>query len=284
MHQSLKQTRDRIRSIENTKKVTSAMEMVSVAKLNRIDKMFYAMRPYCNGLKSILDGIITSETQTANPFLENRNKKEKFALCLMTSDNGLCGLYNINVMRAAEDFINKNGKANVKLITVGKKGFNYFSNRGLQVLHAYTGLNGRYDQKVCSDVCDILKNLFLSKTVDEVYVAYNRSETGIIYKADVEKFLNIETAHKKDVNYIYEPGFNNILDSIVDKYIVTKMKLIFLEALTLEHSARSIAMRTATDNAKELLEGLILLRNKVRQANITQEILEIISSTEALKG
>ncbi len=285
MPQPLRQIKNRIRSIENTKKVTSVMELVSVSKLNRIEKIRDALRPYQAGLRLLIDSLISSKPEEIdNLFFKNREKK-KLVLCVITSDNGLCGLYNVNIIRAADEFINKNGSDKVKLIVVGKKGLNYFNSKKFKILRAYVGLNGRYDDIISDQICSILKNLFLTGEADEVYVAYSRFEVGAFNKVMVEKFVNIEKpAQGKEIKYIFEPDFESILKEALTKYIIIKMRLIFLEAFSSEHTARSISMHAATDNAKELLEGLILLKNKVRQANITQEIMEIISSVEALKG
>lgn len=280
----LKQIKNRIRGITNTKKVTGAMQMVSMAKLNRIVKLLYTLRPHFLKMESIFHNLICSQAKIISPYLKEKESNGKIALCIIASDNGLCGLYNNNVIRAAEEFIKKIELDKLKLIVVGKKGFNYFKNKGISILHTYIGLNGRYDDIISDEIANILIHLFLSKEADEVYIAYAHFKSAIVQRAQVEKFLNIPACRGKEIEYILEPGLEKILSELIPKYLKAKLRLMFLEAFTSEHAARSLAMKAATDNAQDLLEALVLQRNKVRQASITQEIMEIVSSAEALRG
>ncbi|MDD2679762.1 MAG: ATP synthase F1 subunit gamma [Candidatus Omnitrophica bacterium] len=284
MIQSLKTIKNRIRSIENTKKVTAAMELISVAKLNRIEKPLLALKPYVESLGEIMQKLISDFPQVKHAFLEERLTPERIALCVITSDSGLCGVYNNNIIRLAEEFIRRQGKEKILLVCIGKKGFNYFKKQGIEISNAYLGVNGRYSEKLCLEIYDKLKSMFISGGASQVHLAYTHFMTALIHKPGVEKFLNLERLAKAQKDYITEPGINIILDELIPKYLYMKLKLAILESFTAEHSARTVAMKTATDNAKDLLEGLVLLRNKTRQANITQEIMEIISSSEALRG
>lgn len=281
----LKQIKTRIRSIENTEKVTSAMQMVSMAKLNRITKTLYALKPYYNKLESVLINLVGAVENSNNLFLKPALKKERIVLCVIASDNGLCGLYNHNILRLTEEFIKKNGHEKVDLIIVGKKALNYFKNKNISILHTYVGLNGKYSSIISDEITGMLRHLFLSGKADEIHVAYTYFKSGVVQTAVVEKLLNIELKlADKPIEYISEPDPEVIMERLISSYIIMKMRLVFLQAFVSEHAARSMAMRSATDNANDLLKGLILLRNKVRQANITQEITEIISSTEALRS
>lgn len=284
MIQSLKTIKNRIRSIENTKKVTAAMELISVAKLNRIEKPLLALRPYVTSLENIMYNLIPDSSQAKRVFLEERPTLNKMCLCVVTSDSGLCGTYNNNIIRLSEEFIRAQGREKIILVCIGRRGFNYFKRQGIEISNNYLGINGRYSDNLCLEINERLKNLFVSGEVAQVFIAYTHFKTALIHKPMVEKFLNLgrEPAAKKD--YISEPDINTILDGLIPKYLYMKLKLIILESFTAEHSARTVAMKSATDNAKDLLEGLVLLRNKTRQANITQELMEIISSSEALKG
>ena len=281
---SLGQIKNRIRSISNTQKVTSALEMISVSKLNRIDKALFSLRPYLSEMERILNNLINSKDKISHPFIGTKTESSKLGLCVITSDSGLCGVYNSNIIRLADEFVKNYGKDKIKLILIGKKGFNYFKKENASILNAYLGLNGRYSSQVCDEITKYLTDIYLSGQVDEIRVAYTHYKTALILKPEIEKFLNIETNEAEEEEYIYEKSKERVLEEIIPKYISLKMKQFILESFTSEHSARTVAMKTATDNADELLRILTLLRNKVRQANITQEIMEIIASAEALKG
>ena len=287
MPQPLKQIKNRIRSVENATKVTHAMEMVSVAKLNQIDKVLFALRPYEEALASMLERLRPAEgngKDEGSIFFKARPHKKTLALCVVTSDNGLCGLYNYNVLRAVERFIEAQGQSQVNLILVGKKGVNYFKAKTIPVLHQYVGLNGRYDPLVSDQIAAILMNLFSSRQADEVHIAYTFFRTGFVQDAVIERFLPLEPGGASGGDQIFEPDRASLTERVLAHYLVTKMRLVFLQAFTSEHATRSLAMRSATRNGEELLDGLVLLRNKIRQSSITQDIMEIISSSEALKG
>jgi len=284
MSQPLRQIKNRIRTVENVKKVMNAIEMVSVAKLNGINRLLGPIVPYSSRLESMLYDLISSQEELHNPFFEKRPENRASALCVITSDNGLCGMYNYNIVRAAEEFIEKNGRDNVKLIVLGKKGLAYLRNRGYKIPYIFIDVHGRYNEAVFDEISSLLTSLFLKNEVGEVYVAHTRVKKGVAQKVSVDKFLNIKAPKVRHEQYIIEPEFSVVLEKIVPRYIATKWKLIILEALAAEHTARSISMKAATDNARELLESLVLSRNKIRQAGITADIMEIVSAAEALKG
>lgn len=284
MIQSLRQIRKRIRSVENTKKIMRAMEMVSAAKLNRAQALLAASRPYFFKLDSVLKNLLTSTKEACHPLIEERALKEKAALCLITSDSGLCSTYNDNIIRLAEDFINQYGMEDIKLVAVGRKGFNFFKKMGVEISHAYVGLHGRYSSEIADKVGKALTDLFLSKEADEVYVAYTHFASALRYKPTLEKFLNVERNKDRQIEYILEPNIDRVLEELIPRYVAAKMRLILLESFTSEHSARMVAMKAADDNAEELIDNLTLIRNKARQAAITKEVLEVASTAEALKG
>ena len=284
MSQSVKQIKNRIRSVENTNKVTGAMQMISVAKLNRIEDKLFALRPYALRLENLMYNLACVPQESLSVYFQERSAQSDVALCLITSDSGLCGMYNQNIIHAAEKFLQRNGTKRAKLILVGQKGVNYFRAKKAEIHNAYVGLNAKFTQDTCDKITAELKQVFLSGQVGAVYLAYTYFENSLIQKAVVQQLLSIEQKKVKPVEYILEPDLKSILDDLVPQYLSIKMRLVLLEAFTSEHAARTISMKTATDNARELLEGLVLLRNKVRQAGITQDILEISSSVEALKG
>jgi len=260
------------------------MEMISVAKLNQIDKVLFALRPYQAGLEGMLKRLLGTGPKIENPLFVKQPHQEKIVLCVVTSDSGLCGLYNQNILKVAERFIAEKGKEKINLILIGKKGVNHFKKKNIPILHQYVGANGRYDNIISDEITAMLVNLFLSGQAGEVYVAYTYFKTGFLQNAVIEKFLNIEVAHETAGEYLIEPDFAELTDKLASRYLILKMRLVFLQAFTSEHATRSLAMKTATSNGNDLLDGLVLLRNKVRQSIITQEMLELISSTEVLRG
>lgn len=280
----IKQIKNRIRSVENTRKVTAAMQMVSVAKLNRIQDALFALRPYALRLENLMHNLAGLSKRDPLDYFKKSSGSGDIALCVITSDSGLCGAYNQNIIRAVEGFLDKNGADKVKLILIGQKGLNYFRSKPVKIINSYLGLNAKFIQSACDKITAQLIQLFLSGQAGSVYLAYTYFENSIVQSARIERLLAIESKEEKPVEYIAEPDLKSIFEDLVPQYLLVKMRLVFLEAFTSEHAARTISMKTATDNAKELLEGLLLLRNKVRQAGITQDILELTSSVEALKG
>jgi len=282
---SLRQIKRRIRSVESTKKITRAMQMVSTAKLKHAEDMLFAGKPYYFKMDALLKKLLAGADTSRHPLLAERPEKKNFTLCLVTSDSGLCSTYNDNIIRIAEGFINEHGAGNIKLITIGRKGFNYFKKRGIRISHTYLGLQGRYSAEMADEIAKAITNVFLSREADEVYVAHTHFDSTLKYKPKLQKLLNIEkSAEEHEVDYILEPGIDRILEELAPKYISTKVRGILLDAFTSEHSQRMVAMKSATDNAVELIDNLTLLRNKARQAAITTEIIEVSSAAEELKG
>ena len=284
MSQSIKQIKNRIRSVENTKKVTGAMQMISVVKLNRIENELFVLRPYALRLENLMYDLVCSSQTSVCEYFDKRNSQPDIALCLITSDSGLCGMYNQNVIRLAEEFLQNNQGRKVKLILVGQKGLSYFRVRKMGIHNSYIGLNAKFTQSFRDKITAELSQLFLSGQVGSVYLVYTYFENSLIQKATIQRLLSIEPRKIKPEEYIAEPDLKSILTDLIPQYLKIKMQLVLLEAFTSEHAARIVSMKTATDNARDLLEGLVLFRNKVRQAGITQDILEIISSAEALRG
>ena len=283
MPQPIKQIKNRIRSVENSKKVTSAMQMISVAKLNRMENKLFILRPYALKLESLMHNLASLSHGLELEYFNKSTGRENIALCVITSDNGLCGVYNQNIIRAAEEFLVNNGTDRVGLILVGQKGLTYFRKSGAKIINSYVGLNAKFSQSICDKITTQLIQIFLSGQVNSVYLLYASFENSIIQKVAIEQLLSIKPKKLRPVEYITEPDLKSLLADLIPQYLLVKMRLVFSEAFTSEHAARTVAMKTAADNAKELLEGLILLKNKVRQAGITQDILEITSSVEALR-
>jgi F-type H+-transporting ATPase subunit gamma len=280
---NLRQIKSRIKVIDNTRKVTSALEMISVTKLNRTEKQLTGFKPYFLKLDEIFCRLTGCNKNLASPYLNGNNSPE-ICLVVIASDSGLCGVYNSNIIRFAEEFISSRGRDAVSLVIVGRRALNYFQKKGYRILESYAGLNGRYSAASCDEITAKVSDLFLKGDTGSVFVAYTHFKTALAHKPALVKFLKLEPPDMKEVDYIAEPGMEAILDSLIPGYLAKKMRLMIMESFAAEHSARTVAMKKATDNAEELSAKLELLRNKVRQAAITQDIMEIISSAEALKG
>ncbi|HNX81159.1 MAG TPA: ATP synthase F1 subunit gamma [Candidatus Omnitrophota bacterium] len=284
MAQSLRQIKSRIKSVENTRKLTRAMEMISVSKLKRTEKLLAAAAPYSDKLEKLMYDILKTVQDTENTYLIPHKKTGAVALLMVTSDTGLCGMYNHALLRLIDTFVTQRGIQAVHTVAVGKKGFLYCRKRGLTIQHSYLGFNGRFSNDLSLQALTELDRMYCDGIVDEVYIAYSRIETAARSKPVIERFLPIEPRPGKPIEYILETNLESIYQGIIPLYLANKLRSVLLHAFTSEHKARAISMGEATKNAVDLLESLILQRNKMRQASITKEILEIVSSAEALKG
>lgn len=287
MTQAIASVKLRMRSVTNIRKITRAMEMVSMSKLNRVRASLFTMRHYFGRLESVLNDFLIHTSYTGklkHPLLEKRAKSGKTGLCVITSDTGLCSAYNQTIIKASETFMSKFKKEDIKIVTVGKECHHHFKKQGLEIRNSYLELHGRYPPKLSEKIATDLMDLFLNGEVDEVHIAYTHFESTLRHRPRVEKFVNIESAGSGNKDFlILEPDIDGVSRELFPKYLLEKFHLILLEALTSEHAARMFAMKTATDNADELMDTLTLLRNKARQAAITKEVIEIASGAQALK-
>lgn len=284
MTQSLRQIKSRIRSIENTEKLTSAMEMISLAKLRPLQNHLAVSAEHYLKTERILQNLLRGDDEASHPLLNKRKNKQKITLCLITSDAGLCGSYNHRIIHLAEEFIQQNNGYEINLVIVGKKGFSYFKRAKLDIRDAYLDEHSHFSHRFSQRLSQNLINKFLNKEADEVYIAYTFFESASRHTPAIEKILNIELVKGKKNDYLLEPDLGGILEDFLPFYILSKIRTVLLNSFCAENSSRVMAMGEATDNAKELLDNLILLRNKVRQANITRELIEVIASSDALKG
>jgi len=281
--QSLRQIRRRIKSVENTQKLTSAMEMISISKLRSTQNQLKSFEHYFHALEGILCDSVGCLAGGDHKFLA-KGKSKKICLCVISADTGLCGIYNNSVLKAASDFLAKHKKQEVVAVCVGKRALQFMEKRAIPVAASFLSLNGKYSHAAADSIAQKLVEIFSSNNAGEVHVAYTLFESGSRHIPATEKILNIEMPQAEKNVFFVEPSIDGLINALVPSYISARLRFILLNAFACEHSARGIAMGEATDNAAELLDTLILVRNKVRQANITREIIEVISSSEALKG
>jgi F-type H+-transporting ATPase subunit gamma len=281
---SLRDIRRRIRSVQNTQQITKAMEMVSAAKLRRAQARLEAARPYGAKIKETLENLAAVAADVHHPLFEKRAVKRR-AVVLITSDKGLAGSYNANVIRRAEAYLRSEEGEKTSLITIGRRGGDYFRRRQWPVLKHYQEIGDQVDITRSQALSREIIETFTSGEVDEILTLGTRFISAMSRALKLEPFLPIEppAGKKEPVDYIFEPSAAAIFASLVPRYVANRMVMLLLEASASEHGARMIAMGSASRNAKDMIEDLTLIRNRVRQAAITKEISEIVGGAEALR-
>jgi F-type H+-transporting ATPase subunit gamma len=297
---ALRDIRRRINAVRSIQKITKAMKMVAAARLRRAQERIISARPYAKRIEEIIQRFVSVFETSQNPLLQKREVKS-IGIVVVTADRGLCGSFNTNIIRAVLNLIEKRKKelppdGKIKLICVGKKGYDYFSRhrKGIEIFAGYPGVFKRTIE--ISDVREIMSKVvggFLSGEFDKVEIVYNEFKSIVQQRIVIEDFLPIVPKFESVkpskgvkvplVEYIYEPAPIEILNSLLPKYLETHILRVLLESNAAEQAARMTAMDNATENANELLRDLQLLFNKTRQALITKEMLEIAGGAEALR-
>ena len=284
MTQALSGIKSRMKSVENIHKITRAMEMVSLSKLNRVKNALFVSRHYLDRLETVVDDFLAAAGDIDHPLLKAGPSRGKTGLCVITSDTGLCSTYNQNIIRSSEEFVSKFRKEDVIIMVVGKEGFYHFKKSGFEIRGSCLELHGRYQPSLSEEMVKDMISLFLDQDAREIFIAYTHFENTLRHKPRIEKFLNIERPLRDKIDYmIMEPDAKSVADELMPRYLSGKFRSILLESLVSEHSARMVAMKTATDNANDLMSTLTLMRNKARQAAITKEVIEIASAAEAMR-
>jgi F-type H+-transporting ATPase subunit gamma len=290
---STKDYRDRIRSVSNTAKVTGAMQMIAASKMNRAQNMVQAGRPYADRIRDVLGDLAALAAKDDDAptvdLLKVRPEKKTLVL-LLTPDRGLAGALVGNLQRAAANFI-RDTEGEVSIVAVGRKG-EKFATRAGQDLKASFTVPDRPTLDDTIAVGRMLVDEYSSERVDRVVLIYAKFINTAVQKITARQLLPVEPAERGDddvekleeLDYIYEPSINDVLASLVPRYIESQVYHGILEAFASEHSARMIAMQNATDNANEIVEGLTLDLNKARQESITAELLDIVGGVAALEG
>lgn len=293
---SLKEIRERRVSVASTMQITSAMKMVSAAKLKKAQDAIVQFRPYAEKLQEILASVGDSlQDDEDNQYAVQRDK-EKILLVLITSNRGLCGAFNSNAIKAtitkALTTFDRQMMANqVDFIAIGKKGADFLRKKGYNVIFDGSEIFDNLTFDRVAEVANMIMGLFIDKEYDHVEVVYNRFKNAGTQILREEQFLPIkvdelaeESEHVSKVDYIFEPSKEYIVEELIPRSLKLQFYKAILDSHASEHGARMTAMHKATDNATELLKELSLQFNKARQAAITNEILEIVSGAEALKG
>jgi F-type H+-transporting ATPase subunit gamma len=289
---NLRVIRKRIGSVKSTQQITKAMKMVSAAKLRRAQDAITAARPYAMKMREIVEAVAARAGQGAHPLLSPRESR-KMALLVITSDRGLCGGFNSNLLRATQRFLaeRKEQYEEIVVFSVGRKAREFLRRRRVAVRREYVNVLGGISYTHAEEFSRELVGGFLAGEFDEVFVGYNEFRSVISQVPRFEKLFPVAlsagegpAAGGSDIDYLYEPGQKEILASLLPKYVETQIFRYLLESVAGEHGARMSAMDSATNNAVEMISSLTLQMNRARQAAITKELMEIIGGAEALKG
>ncbi len=285
---SLRQIRRSLRSVQNTQQIMRAMQLVSGSKLKRAQTKLVQARMTMDFLDGLLQRVLASLVITLqHPLCRSKGTAESL-LVVFTSDTGLCGSYNGNLIQLAEAHLRRDSAAHTRLMFIGKKGHRYFTKRGWQAEESFLDLAGRPDLKKSEAIGRSLMARFLSGQVGSVALLYSRFVSATTYRPTIQPWLPVQKSPQSIVDspqheYIFEPSPQRVFDDLLPRWALAAFQRIMLEALTSEHSARMLAMKSATDNAQKVIEELTRLRNKIRQASITKELSEIVGTAEALK-
>ncbi|QPJ65535.1 MAG: ATP synthase F1 subunit gamma [Candidatus Nitrohelix vancouverensis] len=285
---NLKDIRRRIKSVKNTQQITKAMKLVSASKLRKAQEAILGSRPYAIKLMEAISHLATRCNYDLHPFLSHREDNKTLYL-VITADKGLCGGFNGNIIRKTNQEIQAHANRESQLILAGKKGNDFFKTKDIPILKDYIGWTREFNYALASKIADDLAEEFANKSVDRVYVVYNEFKSVIQQDVVIEQLLPVvpEYEVKEDehqVDYEYEPDAEEMLDSLLQRYMRTQVFRAFLESAAGEHGARMTAMDSASRNAGEMIGSLTLQYNQARQAYITKELIEIVNGAEALKA
>lgn len=285
---SLKDIRKRISSVRNTQKITKAMKMVAAAKLRRAQDAAIAARPYASKLTGLLENVAGRVGAAAHPLLQAHDETKSIHVLLVTADRGLCGGYNANLIRKCANFIELKGADKIKLTCVGRRGYDYFKKRPVQIVGEHINLFGGPGLALAESLAESLRREYADGTSDAVFVVYNQFRSALVQEPTVEQVLPIvppeRAAGESSADYLYEPDAATLLGRLLEQYVTVLIQRSFLEATASEHGARMTAMDSATNNAADMIDRLTLDMNRARQAGITKELMEIVGGAEALNG
>ena len=282
---SLIDIRRRIRSVKNTQQITKAMKMVSAAKLRRAQDRAIASRPYANMMNRVLSNVAAAAAGNEEagdlPLLQVREEK-RIQMIVVSSDRGLAGAFNANLFRMAQRFIDEHRGADIRVETIGRKSRDYFRKRGFTVTGEHIGIIERPTHEQASEIAHKMIDLYTKAEVDAVYIAVNEFKNVMAPSLVTKKILPVEVPEGgEQIDYIYEQPPQELLSTLLPRYVEMEIYRALLESNSAEHAARMAAMDTASSNAGDVIQSLTLNMNRVRQAAITREIIEIVSGAAA---
>lgn len=282
----LKIIKRRIRSIQSTQQITRVMKMVAAAKLKRAQEDIISARPYALRLRQVIRELATRVDRSHHPLL-HLHATHRVGIMVVTGDRGLCGSFNTSILRRAQKLMDENAQHHVQLITVGRRGTEFFTRRGADVTEKLFSFFNQLEFSHAFRLGTAVIERYVANEFDRVLVVYNEFKSAIQQNVVVEQLLPIvpdpADEHGFDADIIYEPSEDAILEAILPLHVKMQIWRMLLESFAAEMGARMTAMENATQNAQELIESLTLTYNKVRQAAITREILEVVSGAESLR-
>ena len=281
---SVRDIRRRIRSVRNTQQVTKAMKMVAAARLRRAQERMLAARPYATRMHAVLCSLAARTNPDTHPLLAVRGA-DKIEVVIITSDKGLCGGFNTNIVKKAERFLKEHESQVKSTHLIGRKGRDYFKKRGYKVSGEYVDLFRNLTYGDAARIAHDIIDRYIEGRLDAVHLVYNEFKSVIRQEVVCEQFLPIarlESTEASEIqDYIYEPSARELFDSLLPKHLEFQMLRALYESAAAEFGARMSAMDTATRNADDMINALTLTMNRVRQASITREIIEVVSGAEA---
>ncbi len=285
---SLQDLRRRVRTVRNMQKITRSYKMVSAAKLRRAQERVVAARPYANTMMRVLGRLSARAGDYRHPLLERRGD-EHYVLALVTADRGLCGAFNTNLIKAAQQFLRENSDKKTEMVTIGRKGRDFFRRRKVDIVQEYINVTAQgVDHQEAARIARELMEMFTSEgsTVDRVFVIYNEFKSVLSQRVVVKQLLPIGAeafgeAEEAGMDYLYEQPPAELFARLLPRYVETQVFYSLLESVASEHGARMTAMDAASKNAGELIDSLTLTMNRARQASITREIIEVVSGAQS---
>ncbi len=282
--------RRRIRSVKNTQQITRAMKFVAAARLRRAQEAALAARPFARELARVLRSTMARIEEPQHLLLAHR-PEEKILVIVLSGERGLAGAFNTNILRKANDFFRANKGKTLSMVAVGKKGRDTLKRAGFNVVAEYINVLARVDYGTAREIATLVTDLYAKEEIDSVHIVFSEFKTVMTPNLVLEKLLPVEAIRSGEesgpeqavaqVDYIYEQPAEQILDKLLPRYVETQILRAMLESSAAEHAARMTAMESATRNAGDVIEALTLHMNKVRQAAITKEIIEIVSGASS---
>ncbi|MDP2689632.1 MAG: ATP synthase F1 subunit gamma [Deltaproteobacteria bacterium] len=286
---SLKDIKRRIKSVKNTQQITKAMKMVSAAKLKRAQDEITAARPYAEKMLALITSLASKTSPESHPLLAAREEVSKIGVILITSDRGLCGSFNTQMLRTAERFIRGKEGVEVSLYLIGRRANEHFKKRPYGIMHARNVGGARPNYAAAVKIAEDVIGAYLRAELDEVHIIYSEFKSALTQTPVVQKLLPVSTPKGEEeaeaqVEFLFEPSMEMVLADLLPKYVEVQSFRALLETSASEHGARMTSMDSASKNASSMIGGLTLKYNRLRQAAITKELMEIIGGAEALKG